>query len=169
MFKKEVRNLKLKMLNEDFKFEIKKDRIKKNSKLLNILMKVTKEDDIIIGSLALDLFGLLDRSINDLDISINDGDRYPYYRTGSYDDDLGYCNRLGYKVVKYVRNYFFFTIANDIDIDFYKNDNKRFIEFKYKGRMFKVSEPLNVIISKSEVDNTKNFRDLRFIFNKLGI
>jgi hypothetical protein len=61
-------------------------------------------NDVITGSLALNLYELIYRDISDIDIIINDSTRYIKYMLNC-DSDLDNCN-LGYKVMSYKRNIF---------------------------------------------------------------
>ena len=64
MFDRKIRELKLKLIDGDIDLKIDKSMIRKNRKILNFIHDNMKETDIIIGSLALSLFGLLNENRN---------------------------------------------------------------------------------------------------------
>ena len=62
-------------------------------------------NDIITGSLGLNIFGFLDREISDIDILIKDKERYTGYNSGEYyrrtkNNELDMDSRLGYLEIK---------------------------------------------------------------------
>jgi hypothetical protein len=117
--KSSLRDLKIKMITTDeIKFFVKTQNIKVYEKELDIL-RLFCPDDVITGSLALNLYGLINRDCNDIDIIIKDKNRYPkghyrknlyrfYNQNGMYDNIFSE-NRLGYKQHSYIKE---FTIKN---------------------------------------------------------
>ena len=77
-FDSELRNVKLKIITEGFKFSIKSSVLNKMSIQLD-MVKSTFFEDIITGSLALNLYDLIYRDISDIDIIIKDSERYANY------------------------------------------------------------------------------------------
>ena len=69
---KEFRDFKLKVINGDIVFNITNSSIRSLGNELDFIKDTFREDDIITGSIALRLFGLLHRGSNDIDILIKD-------------------------------------------------------------------------------------------------
>jgi len=63
----EMRNLKIRMVTEDIKFELADNLSDLYSDQLNFIID-QYPDAIISGSLALDLYGILNRPISDIDL-----------------------------------------------------------------------------------------------------
>ena len=89
----EIRDIKLKFITDEIPpFSIKMDAVKKFLNSLDFLSSEFPEE-IITGSLALNLFGLIDRDVKDLDIIIDesklDADEF-FLQDGLYgfDDDI---------------------------------------------------------------------------------
>lgn len=141
----ELRNLKLKMVTEDFKFTIKENMLEKLHDPLDLIKSVFS-DDIITGSLALNLYGLLYRDINDIDILIKDVDKYTGYYNSNYSNDNDTSNNLGYKLISYKRN--LFSRSREFKVDFFKNTSVKYNTFMYKGVLLKVHDPLEIINEK---------------------
>jgi len=113
--KSALRDLKIQMITtDDVKFSVSAPNMEVHENELDFL-KIACPDDVITGSFALNLYGLINRGCNDIDILIKDKDRYPnghYYNDHSYallriplslssltySGDVGFSeNRLGYK------------------------------------------------------------------------
>jgi hypothetical protein len=153
--KSEIRDLKLKTLTNEFDFKVDKEVVKKFKKTLDLLHSKFSSD-IISGSLALRLFGLIDREINDIDIILKDKDRFPRYIKDEYDDEsfednsvMG--NRLGFVGV----NFNGFPFNKNLKIDFFEDiNNTPFIEFKYgsgffsKEKTLKLHHPIDMLSYK---------------------
>ena len=99
--KSELRDLKLKIVSGEYEFKINKDFLKDNRKLINFI-KSSFPNDIVSGSFVLRSYGLINRELNDLDILINDSNRYTGYTKGGYNDEEDeISNRLGYKEISH--------------------------------------------------------------------
>ena len=74
----EFRNFKLKCINNEIEFKISDSVVNENKSLLSFITD-TFPNDVITGSLALKLLGLISRKSNDVDILIKDKNRYDKY------------------------------------------------------------------------------------------
>lgn len=168
--KAEIRNLKIRIISGDFEVKPSDVNIKKHNKELNFILNKLSKDDIITGSLALKLYGLLDRQIGDIDIIINE-DRYGSYRIGGY-GDLPMDNRLGYKrIVDKVRWPF---PRKEYEVDFFLNDGSvKYKEIDFNGEKLKVQNPIDIINQKMIIhfknSPIKHYKDLITIFDKVNL
>ncbi len=165
----QFRDLKLKLISGDFQFSISNKSIKKYyNELLLIKKKFT--NDIITGSIALNLFGLIDREISDIDILIKDTDRYSGYLNETYGDpETGMIdNRLGYILFDFKRGFFY--KKRRYEVDFFKDLGTKYIEFQFEGVKLKIQHPLEIISVKMGMSrNHKHYRVLEIIFSKFDI
>lgn len=163
----ELRNLKLKMVTEDFKFTIKENMLEKLHDPLD-LVKSVFSDDIITGSLALNLYDLIYRDIRDIDILIKDVERYTGYYNNNYSNDNDTTNNLGYKMISYKRN--LFSRYREFKVDFFKNNDVKYNTFLYKGVLLKVQDPLEIIKEKIKMCSSrgKHKKDLIEIFKRIN-
>jgi hypothetical protein len=122
---KEFRDFKLKVINEDIVFNITNSSIRSLGNELDFIKDTFREEDIITGSIALRLFGLLHRGSNDIDILIKDKDRYSYIKD---DYEWEIPNRLGYKSFNYRPN--FFSKKIEYDVDFFEDLGCNFTEIE---------------------------------------
>lgn len=74
----EFRDFKLKLIQSDVDFSVSKDLVKKYHTDLTFIRNNFK-NDIISGSIALSLLGLINRVASDIDILIKDKNRYSGY------------------------------------------------------------------------------------------
>ena len=79
----EFRSFKLKCINNEIEFKISDSVVNENKNLLSFITD-TFPNDVITGSLALKLLGLISRESNDIDILIKDKSRYDKYIIGDY-------------------------------------------------------------------------------------
>jgi hypothetical protein len=170
-FISDFRDLKLRLIKSDINFTInQKALIKYNNELIFISKKFS--NDIITGSLALSLFGLINREISDIDILIKDENRFSGYNNHSYgDSETGSIeNRLGYILfdfkntsTNFLKN--LFTKNKRYEVDFFKDLNSKYIEFEFNGTILKLQHPLEIINKKMGLSkNHKHYRDLEIIF-----
>lgn len=161
----ELRDFKLSIITGDEVIEVNKKSLLKFEKHLDFI-KTEFSDDIITGSLALNIFGLLDRDISDIDILIKDSTRYSDYNKGYYyhqikGNELDMDSRLGYKILKYresgILKKFF---PKKYKVDFFIDNNTRYLEVEYKGHTYKVQHPLDILETKSKLAGVKHNRDL---------
>lgn len=180
--KSEFRDYKLKVLSGEIKFtplNYPLDSVylssKKHKDLLYFISD-TFSNDIVSGSLALSLFGLLHRQVNDIDILIDDKNRYDGYNKDGYsDDEFSTPNRLGYKKFKYKRG--IFTSEKEYNVDFFENVGASFITVDFDGKKVKVHNPLeimdyklNMAINPKVIKSTsrKHNEDLTQIFGQMS-
>ena len=172
----EFRDYKLKVLNGEINFTPSAKALDKHKDLLYFISD-TLPNDIISGSLALNIFGLIYRDTNDIDILIDDKNRYPKYVKDGYDDDeFSTPNRLGYREFKHKRG--IFTSEKKYKVDFFHNDNNSsFITIDFNGKSLKVHNPLEVMDYKLNMAiNTKVYsstsrkhnEDLTQIFGQMS-
>jgi hypothetical protein len=172
----EFRDLKLKIVTEDFKFSIKENMLDKMHDQLD-LIKSEFSNDVITGSLALNLYELVYRDINDIDILIKDDGRYVEYYNSNYSNDNDVSNNLGWKMVSYKRN--IFSRSRDFKVDFFKNSGVKYNTFMYKGVLLKIHDPLEIIDEKIKMceligttakfsSRRKHQKDLIEIFKRIN-
>jgi hypothetical protein len=152
----EFRNFKLKSINNEIDFKILDSMIDENKELLTFITD-TFPNDIITGSLALKLFGLISRKSNDVDILIKDKSRYDRYILDGYDDEFTTPNRLGYKSFKYKKG--IFSKEVEYNVDFFEDKNVPFLEFTID-----ISTTFHSNIKKIKIHNPLEIMDY-----KLGI
>jgi len=171
----EFRDYKLKVINSEINFTPSAKALDKHKDLLYFISDKLP-DDIISGSLALNIFGLIYRDTNDIDIIIKDKNRYPKYVKDGYDDDeFSTPNRLGYVEFKHKRG--IFTSEKEYKVDFFHNEGVSFIEIDFNGKKLKVHNPLEVMDYKLNMAlNSKVFsstsrkhnEDLTQIFGQMS-
>jgi hypothetical protein len=83
----EFRDYKLKVLNNEITFTPSKDALEKHKDVLSFISHHLP-NDIISGSLALNILGLLHRPTADVDMIIDDKNRYSKYVKDGYDELL---------------------------------------------------------------------------------
>lgn len=163
----EFRDFKLKLIQSEIKFNVNSDVVKKYHTELSFI-KQNFRNDIISGSLALALLGLIHRDTGDIDILIKDENRYSSYINDQYvGDDEEMDNRLGYVNFKYKPG--FFSKTRHYEVDFFKDVDSKFIEFDFEGTVLKLQHPVEIISAKMGMTRVhKHYRDLEIIFHKFG-
>jgi hypothetical protein len=171
----EFRDYKLKVINSEINFTPSAKALDKHKDLLYFISGKLP-DDIISGSLALNIFGLIYRDTNDIDIIIKDKNRYPKYVKDGYDDDeFSTPNRLGYVEFKHKRG--IFTSEKEYKVDFFHNEGASFIEVDFNGKKLKVHNPLEVMDYKLNMalnskvyssTSRKHNEDLTQIFGQMS-
>jgi hypothetical protein len=194
--KSALRDLKIQMITtDDVKFSVSTVNMEVHENELDFL-KIACPDDVITGSFALNLYGLINRSCNDIDVLIKDKDRYPnghYYNDhGAYSGDVGFSeNRLGYKQHVYrkevtinpflnsflfpfilVVNYLIKVFGNEYiyKVDYFLDNDVRYNTFEYKGHTYKIHCPLQIMDQKLNMHlsrENKHKKDLFVIFKNL--
>lgn len=165
----EFRDFKLKLIQSEIDFSVSKEVIKEYRTELSFIRNNFK-NDIISGSIALVLLGLIHRVISDIDILIKDENRYSGYINSTYgDDESGNMdNRLGYIEFKYKPG--FFSKTKYYEVDFFKDNDGKYIEFDFEGTTLKLQHPLEIISAKMGMTRShKHYRDLEIIFRKFDI
>lgn len=165
----EFRDFKLKLIQSDIDFSVSKEVIKEYRTELSFIRNNFK-NDIISGSIALVLLGLIHRVVSDIDILIKDENRYSGYINNTYvgEDDEGMDNRLGYIEFKYKPG--LFSKTRYYEVDFFKDIDAKYIKFDFEGTTLKLQHPLEIISAKMGMTRShKHYRDLEIIFRKFDI
>ena len=165
--KKEFRNFKLSLVQGNIEF-----KLSPVEKLENELIFISSEfkNDIITGSIALNLYGLLERSYNDIDIIIDNKDRYPFYTKDRYGEDEEICsNRLGHRRINYKRGFFY--KKRQYKVDFFLNTGQSYKEILIGDKLVKVHDPVELISQKFKMaeSNLKNRGDIKHSIDLLDI
>ncbi len=186
--KSALRDLKIQMITtDDVKFSVSPVNMEVHENELDFL-KIACPDDVITGSFALNLYGLINRHCNDIDVLIKDKDRYPkghYYNDHSYSGDVGFSeNRLGYKYQIHRKevtiknsflnsllhpfllpiNYLIKVFGNEYNfkVDYFIDNDVRYNTFEYKGHTYKIHCPLQIMDQKLDMylknTNTNSYR-----------
>ena len=181
--KSEIRNLKLKLINGSYNFSIKPHKIGICRKELEFISNKFP-DDIITGSLAFKLYGLIDRNIGDIDLIIKDRDRFSSYNNSGYDEESGITNRLGSRWFDYkpksenrILNLFnildIFRKSQSLLVDFFENNESNYIEFEFCGKMLKIQKPIELLDTKlllmENSSNQKHRKDIYHIFSQISL
>lgn len=165
--KSEIRDLKIKIISGEFEVNFSDVNKKRHREELNFILNKLSTDDVISGSLALKLYGLLDREIGDIDILIEDENRYNDYTLDYYGVRLD--NRLGYK--KFIEKGWF--SRKKYKVDFFKNKGVSYNEMNFNGKKIKVHNPVDIINLKLKMfmkkSDIKHKDDLVHIFNKVNL
>ena len=155
----EMRNLKIRMVTEDIKFEVADNLIDLYSNYLNFIIE-QYPDAIISGSLALDLYGLLNRPISDIDLIVNKRPAGVLHKDTYGDENImTTSDRLGYQ---YITESFkwrnIFNKRKTYQVDFFLNTgNVKYNTFAFKGRNVKIQDPVQITEQKiAMVNNTEN-------------
>ena len=154
----EFRDYKLKVINGEINFKPSVNALEKHKDILNFISD-TLPNDIISGSLALNLLGLIYRPTNDIDILIDNKNRYPkYVKDGYEDDEFSTPNRLGYVDFEYKRG--IFTPKKEYKVDFFHNDyGASFMELDFNREKIKIHNPLEIMNYKLNMAlNSKTIR-----------
>jgi len=177
----EMRNLKIRMITEDIKFEVADNLCDLYSEQLKFIIEQYPEA-IISGSLALNLYGLIYRDMSDIDLIV---DKRPLgnFHKNSYGDENIETNsvRLGYQFI--TENFKWINIfrkRQTFNVDFFLDtDNKvKYNTFTFKGLNLKIQDPIQITEQKIEmVNNADNYqyrakqkhnRDLFVIFKNIN-
>jgi hypothetical protein len=168
---REFRDFKLKVMNGDIVFNITNDAIDDLSEELDFIKDTFREDDILTGSIALRLFGLLHRESSDIDILIKDKNRYSEYTKQKYGDmEVSTPNRLGYKIFKYRPN--IFSKNKEYEVDFFEDIESNFTEIEVgdflNSRYIRIHNPIEILDLKIKMaiegKSDKHNEDLTRIF-----
>jgi len=165
---REFRDFKLKVMNGDIVFNITNKSINDLSEELDFIKDTFREDDILTGSIALRLFGLLHRGSIDIDILIKDKNRYSGYTKDDYEWEIS--NRLGYKSFKYRPN--IFSKNREYEVDFFEDLDCNFTEIEVgdflNSRYIRIHNPIEILDFKMkmaiEAKSDKHNEDLTNIF-----
>lgn len=123
-------------------------------------------DDIITGSIALRIYGLLNRDFSDIDIIISDPNRFSgRYLLDSYGGYENTDNRLGEITFDYKKG--IFSKKRRYTVDFFENRGTSYQEVGIVPRL-KVQDPIEILtykMSMAEKGNRKHITDLEQIFS----
>lgn len=165
-----LRDFKLGIITGEREIKANTENLKKFDEQLTFI-KDEFPDDVITGSLGLNIFGFLDREISDIDILIKDKERYSGYNSGEYyhrtkGNELDMASRLGFLEIKHklpgVWNKLF---PKKYKVDFFQYNSQNYIEVEYKGHIYKVQNPMDILEAKSTLSGNKHYRDLYCILD----
>ena len=171
----DIRDLKIKIISGEYDFSISNDMVSKYKNQLEFISD-NLSDDVITGSLVLNLFGLINRDIKDIDVIISkkkskDATKVSYRignRYGMREEETS--NRLGYLDFRYKKStglLDFFKIKKKYTVDFFEGDDVSYIEFYFQGKTLKLQNPCDIILQKSKM-GTKHLNDVNKIFNSIN-
>jgi hypothetical protein len=177
----EMRNLKIRMVTEDIKFEVPDNLIELYSNQLNFIID-QYPDSIISGSLALNLYGLLYRDMSDLDLIVDKRPTGGFNKNNYGDENIETTSvRLGYQhITENFKWRNLFKKRETYQVDFFLDtDNKvKYNTFVFKGKTLKIQNPVQIAEQKIEmVNNAGNYqyrakqkhnKDLFVIFKKIN-
>ena len=168
----ELRNLKIEIVSGERKVEISEASKKKHAEELRFIGSTFRKEDVITGSLALNLYGLIDRKVGDIDIMIQDPVRYSGYVRGirygePEDGEMKLSNRLGSKEFKaratgLLRFVPFLRKGRTWEVDFFDADPK-YVAFEFEGREYRVQEPMAVVETKCVLEE-KSIKRVRYSY-----
>ena len=168
----ELRNLKIEIVSGERKVEISEAAKKKHAKELRFIGSTFLKEDVITGSLALNLYGLIDRKVGDIDIMIQDPSRYQGYVAGyrygePEDGEMKLSNRLGSKIFIELRKGLlrfipFLKKGRTWEVDFFEAEPK-YVAFEFEGREYRVQEPMVVVETKCVLEE-KSIKRVRYSY-----
>ena len=168
----ELRNLKIEIVSGERKVEISEAAKKKHAKELRFIGSTFLKEDVITGSLALNLYGLIDRKVGDIDIMIQDPSRYQGYVAGHRygepeDGEMKLSNRLGSKIFielskGLLRFIPFLKKGRTWEVDFFEAEPK-YVAFEFEGREYRVQEPMAVVETKCVLEE-KSIKRVRYSY-----
>ena len=159
------RDFKLGIITGEREIKANPENLKKFDEQLTFI-KDEFPDDVITGSLGLNIFGFLDREISDIDILIKNKERYTGYNSGEYyhrtkGNELDMDSRLGYLEIKHKRPGIWNKLfPKKYKVDFFQYSSQNYVEVEYKGHIYKVQHPMDILETKSTLCGNKHFRDL---------
>lgn len=164
-----LRDFKLGVITGDREIKANPESLKRFDELLAFI-KDEFPGDIITGSLGLNIFGFIERDISDIDIMIKDKSRYSGYKSGVYygrtkGNELEMDSRHGFLEIKHrkpgIWNKLF---PKKYKVDFFEDRGSKYVEVEYKGHVYKVQHPIDIIETKITLEGNKHYRDLYCIF-----
>lgn len=154
----ELRDFKIDIVSGDRKLEIAEKAKLRFARELRFVAERFPED-VITGSLALNLYGLIDRKIGDIDIMIADRSRFSGYRQGLMygepkDGEMKLSNRLGYIEFRESGSLIRRLLGRSRtwEVDFFETPSAKFVEFEFEGKMFRVHDAISVVETKCELE-----------------
>lgn len=177
----EMRNLKIRMITEDIKFEVADNLCDLYSEQLKFIIEQYPEA-IISGSLALNLYGLIYRDMSDIDLIVDKRPTGSFHKNRYGGENIETTSvRLGYQFI--TENFKWknlFRKRKTYQVDhFLDTDNKvKYNTFTFKGLNLKIQDPIQITEQKIEmVNNADNYqyrakqkhnRDLFVIFKNIN-
>ena len=158
----EMRNLKIRMITEDIKFEVADNLSNFYSNQLNFIID-QYPDAIISGSLALNLYGLVYREMSDIDLIVDKRPTGSFSKNSYGDENIETTSvRVGYKhITENFKWRNLFRKRETYQVDFFiDNDNKvKYNTFVFKGKTLKIQDPVQITEQKIEmVNNADNYQ-----------
>ena len=162
-WKEELRELKIDVVSGERKTEVSKDAMDRFAAELRFIAKEFP-DDIITGSLALNLYGFIDRPITDVDIIIDSRFRYTGYKSGqlygSYNDgELDMSNRLGSINFKdevspgAIKRFLGMKSYITRKVDFFEmTATTRFETFSFEGHQYRIQDAVDIVECKCHIE-----------------
>ena len=164
-----LRDFKIEIVSGERNIEITEEAKQRFAKELRFISSEFP-DDIITGSLALNLYGLLDRGIGDIDIMITDRKRYTGYRQGLLygmlpDGEQTMSNRLGHLEFE-IKESFLRRLMNGMKrrrylVDFFETDSAPFETFEFEGHTYKIHHATQIVENKCVLESIKPLRGKR--------
>ena len=164
-----LRDFKIEIVSGERNIEITEEAKQRFAKELRFISEEFPED-IITGSLALNLYGLLDRGIGDIDIMIADRKRYTGYRQGLLygmlpDGEQTMSNRLGHLEFE-IKESFLRRLMNGMKrrsylVDFFEADSAPFETFEFEGHTYKIHQATRIVENKCVLESIKPLRGKR--------
>ncbi len=156
----EVRDLKIDILSGEKRIEVKAEAAERFKAELK-LIRENFPGDVITGSLALNLYGLIRRDIGDLDIIIPDGGRYSGYDTGHRyrlipNGEMLMGKRLGQISFREKKNWLarvFGKKPRRWQVDFFEQAEAEHRTFVFEGHEYRIQNPLDIIIAKCGLES----------------
>lgn len=165
-----LRDFKLGIITGDREIKANSENLKRFDEQLTFI-KDEFPDDVITGSLGLNIFGFLDREISDIDILIKDKERYSGYNSGEYyhrtkGNELDMDSRLGYLEIKHKKPGIWNKLfPKKYKVDFFQYSSQNYVEVEYKEHIYKVQHPMDILETKSTLAGNKHYRDLYCILD----
>lgn len=159
-----LRDLKIEIVSGERNIEISDSAKKRFAKELRFISKEFP-NDIITGSLALNLYGLLSRDIGDIDIMIDDMKRYVGYSQGiSYgmlpDGEQTLSSRFGHIAFVDREESIFSRILNGMRrkkymVDFFDASDSPYETFEFEGHVYKIHSAVRIVENKCLLESAK--------------
>jgi hypothetical protein len=156
----EIRNLKIRLITEDVKFKVFENNFDRYESYLRFIGD-QYPDAIISGSLALNLYSLINREIKDIDLIVDQRPTGGFHRDRYGDENIPVnSERLGYQ---YITEDFswrrIFNKRQTFNVDFFldNNDKVKYNTFTFNKKTYKIQDPVQIIEQKLEmVNNAEN-------------
>jgi hypothetical protein len=156
----EIRNLKIRLITEDVRFKVSENTFDRYESYLRFIGN-QYPDSIITGSLALNLYSLINREIKDIDLIVDKRPTGSFHRDRYGDENIEFnSERIGYQ---YITEEFswkrIFNKRQTFNVDFFldENDKVKYNTFTFNKKTYKIQDPVQIIEQKLEmVNNAEN-------------